>query len=120
MTTRARVPVTEGLVCPCCGQSTRRQWVQRFLPHQDSVTCTDCVNQACAGYYVTLEIGAFMARFADLYAFSRQIGLVQHLYPWLSREQAFLLYAGDRAVTDHIDAVVNMLAQVRVKIGAPA
>lgn len=115
-----RVPVSEGLICPCCGQPTRRQWVQRFLPDQPTVTCTDCVNPQCAGYYATLEVGTFLARFADLMAFAPQIGLVQHLYPWLTREQAFLLYAGDPAITHHIDDAVNMLDQVRVKAAAPA
>ncbi len=91
--------------------------MQRFLPHQEAVTCTDCVNPACAGYYATLEVYAFLARFADLYPFTPAIGLVQHLYPWLTREQAFLLYAGDPAITEHIDAAVNMLDQVRVKAG---
>jgi hypothetical protein len=117
--TSARVPVVEGLVCPCCGQPMRRQWQQRFLPQQPVITCTDCVNPACAGYYVTLEASAFMARFADLFPFSRHIGLVQHLYPWLTREQAFLLYAGDPIVTHHIDDAVNMLDQVRVKALPP-
>lgn len=61
---RSRIPITTGLVCPCCGQPTRRQWVQpSLLPDRPGHSQTDCLNRDCAGYYMTLSVEEFINRY---------------------------------------------------------
>lgn len=112
-----RVPVIEGLICPACGQPTRRQWQQHYHPHQPVLTLTDCVNPDCAGYYQTLTPQNF-ARYG-LDACRHQIALVLHLYPWLSAAEAFAVYT-EPPVAPLIDEAVALLDQVRVSVPVQA
>ncbi len=52
------------LPCPCCGQLTRRFWVQpALLPGREPHGQTDCINPDCVAYYVTLSPVQFEQRF---------------------------------------------------------
>jgi hypothetical protein len=60
------IQITEGLICPCCGQPTRRQWDQpSWKPTNPPLSQTDCTNPACAGFYMTLSIEAFFEKYAQ-------------------------------------------------------
>lgn len=62
---REPYPIVEGLLCPCCGQSTRRQWEQPALhPGGQAITQTDCLNPSCRGYYMTVTVVEFFRRYA--------------------------------------------------------
>ncbi len=62
--TRRGHPITTGLLCPCCGQPTRRQWEQpALLPHHTPLTQTDCTNEQCVAFYATLSPAQFESRF---------------------------------------------------------
>ncbi len=59
------IPITTGLICPCCGQPTRRQWMQpSMLPDRPAHSQTDCLNPKCEGFYMTLSIEEFTSRYA--------------------------------------------------------
>lgn len=61
---RNTIPITHGLTCPCCGQPTRRAWVQpSLLPDRPGHDQTDCLNPDCAGYYMTLSVAQFHQRY---------------------------------------------------------
>lgn len=65
MARTSTIPIETGLTCPCCGQSTRRQWWQpSLLPDRPGHSQTDCLNPKCAGYYRTLSIEKFYELFA--------------------------------------------------------
>lgn len=56
--------ITMGLLCPCCGQHTRRQWVQpALMPGRQSHEQTDCINSDCPAFYATLSLSQFEQRF---------------------------------------------------------
>lgn len=56
--------ITHGLMCPCCGQPTRRQWTQPpLLPTHQPHEQTDCLNESCVAYYATLSPAQFEKRF---------------------------------------------------------
>ena len=58
------IPIEEGLLCPCCGKPTRRQWMQPgLMPHQKAHSQTDCLNPNCKGFYMTLSVEAFFEKF---------------------------------------------------------
>ncbi len=60
------IEITKDLLCPCCHQLTRRQWMQpSWNPNKPSMSQTDCLNPQCAGYYRTLSIESFWEQFAD-------------------------------------------------------
>lgn len=59
------IPITTGLICPCCHQPTRRQWDQpSWNPANPALTQTDCTNPKCAGFYATLSVEKFWERYA--------------------------------------------------------
>lgn len=61
------IPITEGLLCPCCGKDTRREWQQpSWNPNKPPLSQTDCINPACAGYYRTHSIERFMELFGTV------------------------------------------------------
>lgn len=61
---RSKKSITEGLLCPCCGAHTRRQWEQESgLPDRPTFSQTDCQNPACPSQGTTLSLSVFIARF---------------------------------------------------------
>jgi len=60
------IPIETGLICPCCGQPTRRQWWQpSMMPDRPAHSQTDCTNPKCAGYYMTLGVDEFIKRYGQ-------------------------------------------------------
>lgn len=85
--------IVNGLLCPACGQHTRTQFEQPTIG-KPPIICTHCTNEACPGYYMTKQIDAFYeayGAYAMTTAERDAINLIQHIYPWLTDDQALNL-----------------------------